>query len=56
MSPSDFRSCDFVIPTFGAGMSNWREKLLASMYCNASAAADFINLPSNRIVELGAKT
>ena len=44
-----------MIPTFGDGMSIWREKLFASMHRNAAAAADFLNLPSNRIVELGAK-
>ncbi len=33
----------------------WREKLFASMHRNAAAAADFLNLPTNRVVELGAK-
>jgi KUP system potassium uptake protein len=55
MDTSYFLSRDIVIPTFGHGMSIWREKLFASMHRNASAAADFLNLPSNRIVELGAK-
>jgi KUP system potassium uptake protein len=55
MDTSYFLSRDIVIPTFGAGMAMWREKLFASMHRNASAAADFLNLPSNRIVELGAK-
>ncbi|NRF69645.1 potassium transporter Kup [Aquincola sp. S2] len=55
MDTSYFLSRDIVIPTFGHGMAMWREKLFASMHRNASAAADFLNLPSNRIVELGAK-
>jgi KUP system potassium uptake protein len=55
MDTSYFLSRDIVIPTFGVGMAMWREKLFASMHRNASAAADFLNLPSNRIVELGAK-
>jgi KUP system potassium uptake protein len=55
MDTSYFLSRDIVIPTFGHGMSMWREKLFASMHRNAAAAADFLNLPSNRIVELGAK-
>jgi len=55
MATSYFLSRDIVIPTFGAGMSLWREKLFASMHRNAAAAADFLNLPTNRIVELGAK-
>ena len=55
MDTSYFLSRDIVIPTFGTGMAMWREKLFASMHRNAAAAADFLNLPSNRIVELGAK-
>ena len=55
MDTSYFLSRDIVIPTFGTGMALWREKLFASMHRNAAAAADFLNLPSNRIVELGAK-
>jgi KUP system potassium uptake protein len=55
MMTSYFLSRDIVIPTFGGGMSMWREKLFASMHKNAAAAADFLNLPANRVVELGAK-
>ena len=55
MDTSYFLSRDIVIPTFGQGMSIWREKLFASMHRNSAAAADFLYLPSNRIVELGAK-
>jgi KUP system potassium uptake protein len=55
MQTSYFLSRDIVIPTFGQGMSIWREKLFASMHRNATAAADFLNLPANRVVELGAK-
>ena len=55
MSTSYFLSRDIVIPTLGEGMPIWREKLFASMHRNAAAAADFLNLPTNRIVELGAK-
>jgi len=55
MDTSYFLSRDTVIPTFGGGMSLWREKLFANMHRNASAAADFLNLPANRIVELGSK-
>ena len=53
METSYFLSRDTVVPTFGGGMPMWREKLFASMHRNAAAAADFLNLPSNRIVELG---
>ena len=55
MDTSYFLSRDIVIPTMGAGMAMWREKLFASMHRNSAGAADFLNLPSNRIVELGAK-
>ena len=55
MDTSYFLSRDIVIPTFGDGMAMWREKLFAGMHHNAAAAAYFLNLPSNRIVELGAK-
>ena len=55
MNTSYFLSRDIVIPALGVGMSLWREKLFANMHRNASAAADFLNLPANRIVELGAK-
>ena len=55
MDTSYFLSRDIVIPTIGSGMAIWREKLFASMHRNASAAADFLNLPTNRVVELGSK-
>ncbi|MFO1218849.1 MAG: potassium transporter Kup [Burkholderiaceae bacterium] len=55
MDTSYFLSRDIVMPSLGKGMSLWREKLFAGMHRNAAAAADFLNLPSNRIVELGAK-
>ena len=55
MDTSYFLSRDIVIPTFGAGMAVWREKLFANMHRNAAAAADFLNLPANRVVELGSK-
>jgi KUP system potassium uptake protein len=48
-------SRDIVIPPIGGGMANWREKLFASMHHNASAAAEFLNLPTNAVVELGSK-
>jgi KUP system potassium uptake protein len=55
MDTSYFLSRDIVMPTIGEGMALWREKLFAGMHRNASAAADFLSLPSNRIVELGSK-
>ena len=55
MNTSYFLSRDTVIPTIGGGMSPWREKLFAQMHRNASAAADFLKLPNNSVVELGSK-
>ena len=55
METSYFLSRDTVIPTLGGGMAMWREKLFASMHRNAASMADFLNLPANRIVELGSK-
>jgi KUP system potassium uptake protein len=55
MTTSYFLSRDSIVPTLGSGMSQWREKLFAQMHLNASSAADFLNLPSNSVVELGSK-
>jgi KUP system potassium uptake protein len=55
MTTSYFLSRDTVIPTIGGGMAPWREKLFAKMHANANAAADYLNLPSNAVVELGSK-
>ena len=55
MRTSYFLSRATIVPTLGGGMSNWREKLYANMHRNASSAADFLNLPPNRVIELGAK-
>jgi len=55
METSYFLSRDIVIPALGEGMAMWREKMFASMHHNASGAADFLSLPTNRVVELGSK-
>ena len=55
MRTSYFLSRSTVVPTLGGGMANWREKLYANMHRNASSTADFLNLPPNRVIELGAK-
>jgi KUP system potassium uptake protein len=55
MQTSYFLSRNTVVPTLGAGMAPWREKLFANMHRNAASAADFLNLPPNRVVELGTK-
>ena len=55
MMTSYFLSRATVVPTLGGGMAGWREKLFANMHRNAASAADFLNLPPNRVVELGTK-
>ena len=55
METSYFLSRDIVTPSLGEGMMMWREKMFASMHHNASGAADFLSLPTNRVVELGSK-
>ena len=55
MTTSYFLSRDIVVPTVGTGMAPWREKLFAQMHHNAGGAAEFLQLPSNAVVELGSK-
>ena len=55
MATSYFLTRDSIVPTVGGGMAPWREKLFAQMHLNASAAANFLHLPSNSVVELGSK-
>ena len=55
MATSYFLSRNIIVPSVGNGMARWREKLFAQMYQNAGQAAEFLKLPSNAVVELGAK-
>ena len=55
METSYFLSRDIITPKLAKGMAGWREKLFAQMHRNASAAADYLSLPTNRVVELGTK-
>jgi KUP system potassium uptake protein len=55
MTTSYFLSRDVVVPTLHQGMAPWREKLFVQMHHNAGAAAEFLNLPSNAVIELGSK-
>ena len=55
MLTSYFLSRDLVVPTLGSGMALWREKVFAQMHHNAGAAAEFLNLPNNAVIELGSK-
>lgn len=55
MTTSYFLSRDLVVPKLGDGMALWREKIFAQMHHNAGAAAEFLNLPNNAVIELGSK-
>jgi KUP system potassium uptake protein len=50
-----FLSRETVVPTPGAGMANWRERLFAAMSRNAGSVAAFFRLPDNAVVELGTR-
>jgi KUP system potassium uptake protein len=55
ITTSYFLSRDSIVPTVDGGMAQWCEKLFAQMYLNASATADFLNLPSTSVIETGSK-
>jgi len=52
---SYFLSRETVVPTKGAGMAHWREKLFAAMSRNAGSVAGFFRLPNNSVIELGTR-
>ena len=53
LSTSFFISRQTIVPTVGAGMAMWRERLFAAMSRNARGAADYYQIPTNRVIELG---
>ena len=53
METSFFIARQTVISTPGAGMSPWREHLFVAMSRNARGAADYYQIPPNRVIELG---
>ncbi len=55
METSYFLSRDIVVPTAGAGMAPWRERLFAAMSRNAGSVIDFFKLPPNAVIELGTR-
>jgi len=52
---SYFLSRETVVPTPGGGMSDWRERLFATMSRNAGSVVEFFHLPDNAVVELGTR-
>lgn len=55
METSYFISRQTIISTPGSGMSRWREGLFVAMSRNARDAADYYQIPSNRVIEVGAQ-
>jgi KUP system potassium uptake protein len=55
MDTSFFLARDTVVPASIPGMALWREKLFSWMFQNATKPSDFLQIPTNRVVELGAK-
>ena len=53
LETSFFIARQTVISTPGAGMSPWREHLFVAMSRNARGAADYYQIPPNRVIELG---
>jgi KUP system potassium uptake protein len=53
METSFFVSRQTIIATPGKGMALWREKLFVAMSRNARNAADYYQIPANRVIELG---
>ena len=59
MQTTFFLSRAIVVPAVGGaekgGMAQWRESLFATMARNARTAADYYNIPTNCVIELGTK-
>jgi KUP system potassium uptake protein len=53
METSIFIARQTIITTTGGGMAPWREAMYAAMARNARDPADFLQIPPNRVIELG---
>ncbi len=53
LETSFFIARQTVISSPGAGMAQWRERIFISMSRNARSAADYYQIPPNRVIELG---
>jgi len=52
---SYFLSREIIVPTPGNGMTQWQERFFSIMAKNAGNAAEYFNLPANRVLELGTR-
>jgi KUP system potassium uptake protein len=55
MDTSFFLSRETIVSMPGSGMNIWREKFFSWLSKNSTKAAEYFNIPSNRVVELGAQ-
>ena len=55
LATSFFVSRETIVPTPGGGMADWREQLFATMSRLAGSAADYLNIPTNRVIEVGTR-
>jgi KUP system potassium uptake protein len=53
MDTSFFLGRETLFAALGSELPVWREKLFIAMFRNAGSAANFFQLPANRVVELG---
>jgi KUP system potassium uptake protein len=55
MDVSYFLSREHLVVTASGGPERWRQALFVAMARNGGSAADFFEIPPNRVVELGAR-
>ena len=55
METSFFISHAVIIPTTKPSMAMWRKRLFVGLSKNAMNAAEFFNIPANRVVEMGTR-
>ncbi|MFZ6772943.1 potassium transporter Kup [Undibacterium sp. SXout7W] len=55
METSYFISRQTIISSPDGGMANWREGIFVTMSRNARDAADYYQIPSNRVIEVGSQ-
>jgi KUP system potassium uptake protein len=56
MQVTYFLSREQIVPGLtDKGMAQWRDRLFAAMARNTGSIADFFNIPTNRVVELGTR-
>jgi KUP system potassium uptake protein len=56
MAVTYFLSREQIVPgKTETGLAQWRQRMFAAMARNSGSAADFFNIPANRVVELGTR-